>query len=182
MLKLVMLQRVKGFKKFGLFLTLLAVTLLVVLGGFLWSKQSLNNMPTLTGSWSEPITPDNRLDGTVSSLHVQEWGINLNFKDADKTTYKIPDSTGNYLELYVKDTFLPPGACGRLGVALHRTSTEQLDRESIKLGNRYYYKTGAPGFCDPNKEDDSQTVNLIKNIVGSGFDRGAYTITSEPAG
>lgn len=117
------------------------------------------------------------LSGTISSLHVREWGIKTEFKDADKVKYLPSDTSSNRLKLFARGVALPSNSCSDLGIALIRSSSEPVNIENTKAGSYFYYFEKGHSSCDINQPDNEQSRMIKEKIISSAFVPGAYTIT-----
>lgn len=140
---------------------------ILLLGAVVFALMRLTS-PDSAGTQSagtSGLKPDQRLTGTVSELTVNQWGIKLSFKDADKVTYKITNPNNDPLELYVNSTYLYPTDCGRLGISIWRTNQPTPGSNNVQVGNYYYHTAGASGYCSSTQKDSQQAVNLEGNLV-----------------
>lgn len=153
------------------FSAVMAILIVIIIGliGFTgWyvynSNQNNNKVIKNTGSYTPPKT-------SVASLEINEWGVKVVFKDADKVTYTLSEDK-NSASLSLKDEVTNIAECKPLSVAIERGTSKNEERSrNVKFGNYYYWVSGGPGAClsptDPNKSIDQLRSEITSTELSS---------------
>lgn len=178
----------KGFGVVAIFLTILVVSVVCITG---WSVYSHNKKtPPQNNTESQSIQPPTSTESEANKevastgkaengyITIPEWGIKIKMQDADKITFSIvpyrekvaPEFLGFIPEATAVPTFkseyLQDKTC-EPGLAMYRYKDYVKDVNSAKVGNYYYYVTGAPGACtaDGQGQDEILKGQFLKDFV-----------------
>lgn len=144
----------------------LIVALIGALGFVFW-QNFIHKEPVRTEVISvSPINQDNKKSTNESktepenkSIVVKEWGIKLNSSVVNHLEYDISSRIGgtqnteyDSLGLKIKRSSVDNQDCMNFGADLYRQKVAT-EFESKKIGDYFYYVTGAPGQCSENADD-----------------------------
>jgi len=184
----------KGFGVVEIVLVLVIVGLVGVVGFMVYKNQhKATNSTTSTASTTPAQTKTSTTDNTKQTatttptptttvkpaVVITEWGIKVEFDDADKVTYKMStDDIGNqYADLYLKDSVA--SVCQALGVGFSRDNTRSGQDNSNKFGGHYYNLFGGPGACSDDPGGTNGSINQLRvKIIGNELGAGKYTVSA----
>lgn len=148
---------------------ILVIALLGVLGFIFWQSFIHKEEPVTkqeTTIDTKKSTPEVN-ESERAYLKVNDWGIKLKSSVVSDLSYKISSRTGgpenteyDQLGLEIKPTSVIDQHCVNFGADLYRQK-QPTQFQSKKIGEYYYYVTGAPGICSENDKD----VNLQKTVL-----------------
>lgn len=166
----------------GAALIIILVLTIILAGGlgYTWWQNSAKVKPlvnTSTTSTQNDVVRDNNTDSITSHdesyLVIEEWGVRLKTSVSEHLTYEPYSRTDarspmeyDILGLKIKPTSVTDQYCVNFGADLYRQRTPS-DFESKKIGDYYYYVTGAPGVCseEPSDIQLQQSVLIDLNIA-----------------
>jgi Tfp pilus assembly protein PilE len=125
---------------------------------------------------------------TTPSLIIKEWGIKVEFADANSVTYRIagspggdtPDGSAEYVDsavLYLLPSITTDPSCQELGIEINRAKPLTAEAKSKVIGGYVYDFTGGPGACDGDPGGVNGSINQLRGkIDGQEIGSGKYTI------
>ena len=167
-----------GFSAVEMLLCLIAVTLITFVGYYVYhTQQAANatyNAATAAAQISTPktirkkhLTPAVNQVAPKNFLVIKEWGVKLEFVDADKVTYAF-DKAKDGADLMILGSITSSTQCQGLGVSLTRSSSSigggvYSGEQGLRVGSYYYYLGGSPASCNGS----ASVEQLRRNIVGN---------------
>ena len=177
-----------GFSAVEMLLSLIIVTLITFVGYYVYhTQQAANatyNAVTSSAQATAPKTkhkapavqptaaPANQTI-TKNFLAIKEWGVKLEFADADKVTY-VYDKANDGANLMILTSITSSSQCQGLGVSLTRSSKSTggggyAGEEGLKVRNYYYYLGGSPGSCGGSASVEQLRSNITGNELLPAF-------------
>lgn len=154
-------------------IVILVVALLGTLGFVFWQNFiHKDTSPTTqvihenqTDKKSKDLPEKNNDEGYVV---VREWGIKFKTSVSNELEYSITSRTGGptdttyeELGLKIKADAVTDKRCVNFGADLYRQTEPTTMFGAKKIGDYYYFMTGAPGQCSENESD----LNIQKAIL-----------------
>ena len=160
--------------------TALIITIILTLAiagsvGFVWWQRA-NERSTQVNTQQSSTQKEAEADKATSQkaaqqdeyLVINEWGVRLKTSIADHLTYQPRSLTNtgsptpfDELGLRIKPTSVINQGCVNFGADLYRQLTPSDRFETKKIGDYYYFVTGAPGECS----DEPSDAQLQKNVL-----------------
>lgn len=158
----------------------LVVALLATLGFVFWqnfidkdSSSTADTSKTIdstAGNYSE--TPAAATTNNQGYVVVKEWGVKFKSSISDKLEYKVYSSVGlssntayDALGLKIKLSALIDKDCTKFGTDLYRQTQAQSDYRTRKMGDYYYFVTGAPGECSEHASDIKIQTKILSDLA-----------------
>lgn len=173
-----------GFSAVEMLLYLIAVTLITFVGYYVYHTQqaayATYNADTVTSQAAAPktikkkhLTPSVNQVTPKNFLAIKEWGVKLEFVDADKVTYTY-DKANDGANLMILGSITSSAQCQGLGVSLTRSSSSTggggySGEQGLKLGSYYYYLGGSPASCNGSASVEQLRSNIVGNELPPAF-------------
>ncbi|OGL31583.1 hypothetical protein A3E76_02515 [Candidatus Saccharibacteria bacterium RIFCSPHIGHO2_12_FULL_44_22] len=154
---------------------IIIVLILAIVGclGFLFWKNYINISQTpMVSTEQQAVSPAPKDRSDESSkedgyFDIKEWGVKLKMSTKEDLTYNISSRTGlrenteyDALGLRIKTSSVISQSCVEFGTDLYRQKIPT-EFNSKKIGEYYYYVTGAPGPCS----EDAADLELQKKVL-----------------
>lgn len=183
-----------GFSAVEVVLVLAIVGLIGVVGFLVYNNQHKTPSSTTSTASTTPtqtktsITDSTKQVATTTptptntakpAVVIKEWGVKVEFDDADKVTYKLTtqDSSMQIARFYIKDSVA--SVCQALGVGFSRSTTTSGGDNSSKVGNYFYQLSGAPGSCDDDPGGANGSINQLRTrIITTQLGSNKYTVSA----
>jgi hypothetical protein len=167
----------------GLITILVLVVILVGALGYTWWQNSprIQLLASTPGASTTP-TPNKEATSITSQdenyLVVKEWGVKLKTSLVDHLTYQPQhmDNTGSptpydELGLRLKSSSVSNQECVTFGADLYRQLTPSDRFAAKKIGDYYYYVTGAPGVCSEEPSDVQLQQTILTELTLSNIEK-----------
>ncbi len=178
-------------KGFGVVEGLLILVIIGIVGGTIfYVRKSYNNVNS--GSDGTTISHNQKAEDQTEAqpveeqqaeseedvnkgyLVVDEWGVRIKLRDADRVKSYSYDSKASDIFGIKYDSSITPVInphnsqntnCKSIGVTMFRSKTNP-NVDSKKVDGYYFFMTGSPGQCtdDPDDPDNQLNIRLIKDF------------------
>lgn len=146
---------------------------------FLQTKEQSKDENSTNPSASVSTPPLPAADADVSDeediIYIKEWGIKLKSSVKNDLVYSITSRVGgpekteiDSLGLKIKAESVNDQSCIDFGADLYRQKVPT-QFQSKKIGEYYYYVTGAPGRCSENAEDLKLQDTVLTELIVSNI-------------
>lgn len=159
-------KRTTGFGAAEVFLVFLVLLLISFGGYYFYATQKAMQEP-------EAEKPTELVSS--NTVTISEWGIRVAFEDADKITYRIPNTDTSVAYFSLDSTIDTTPACRNLGLGIVRTYDKPEGNHVVKLNSYYYSITGSPVSCEANTEE---VGDLRNRVMSKQLRAGQFSVVS----